>query len=249
MKDNIESINDLGRVVDFLKRSGKKFILRGQTKDKTLKPQIARVNYLLLDNEIEIFEEFKKETARFLSCREEISIPKNDFEWFVWAQHYGLLTRCLDWTYFHGVALFFAVNNDMDNDGVIWIYELPPNESDEWLPLIHGSITEKQIFEFTKIKIYHPKSFLDPRTDNQGSVVTICPYPWQPIEELVDNKRLTKILVPKDFKQGIRTTLDQQHNLNEESLFSRENQAKEIESICKAINFKYVGLREGIYVN
>ncbi|MEI7998835.1 MAG: FRG domain-containing protein [Candidatus Omnitrophota bacterium] len=244
----IESINMLEQVVVSLKKTGKKFIFRGQSKDMPLMPQAARCNPITATNEIKIFEDFKKRMTCYLGNREEIAWPNNDFEWFVLAQHYGLITRCLDWTYFHGVALFFAVNKDIDSDGVIWIYELPPNESVEWLPLAHRDVVEKQPFEFLGIKIYHPKSFLDFRTDKQGAVVTICPYPWRPLEEVVDGNRLIKIFVSKDFKRVIRTVLSEQHNLTEESLFSKENIIEEIENICRGINSQYAQKSDAVLV-
>lgn len=230
----ISSINDLKKLVTSLKNGGKEFVFRGQSKDWTLLPKIARENYFSVDDEIKIFNEFKEKTLPYIIAteRKPESFPNNDFEWLTLGQHYGLKTRYLDWTRCNEVALFFAVDGIADGDGIVWIYELPPNESDEWLPLGHRDILEKTPFQFNIIKLYHPKSFLDTRTDNQYALVSIHPHPWKSMETIVDNKRLIKLSVLSHSKKIIRNELYKK-GVNYASLFMG------IKGICRDINSKY----------
>jgi hypothetical protein len=53
-------------------------------------------------------------------------------------RHYGLPTRCVDWTLDPFIALFFACRRDLDNPGVVWWMDYK-NFSDavasQWMPL------------------------------------------------------------------------------------------------------------------
>lgn len=46
--------------------------------------------------------------------------PKNDKEFLFLAQHYGLPTRLLDWTYNPLIALYFACCSNFDKDGIVY---------------------------------------------------------------------------------------------------------------------------------
>ena len=77
-----------------------------------------------------IFNDFKRKYSMFTDVR-----PKNDKEFLFLAQHYGLPTRLLDWTYNPLVALYFSCcSTDVrykNQNGLFVLYPEPWKENFE----------------------------------------------------------------------------------------------------------------------
>ena len=104
--------------IDVLKSKGRRNALyRGQSDSSwRLVPSIFR-NGARGISERSILHSWKKQAAFFAS-----PMPRDDVEWLVLAQHYGLATPLLDWTTNPLVALFFACDGAHDSNaaGCVW---------------------------------------------------------------------------------------------------------------------------------
>ncbi|HOC94250.1 MAG TPA: FRG domain-containing protein [bacterium] len=105
-------------------------IFRGQPHDWPLCPSLTRI---LIKNKVNIndarvienklLEDFQ--TKRHL--HENVCNKLNEKDLLAWweiMQHYGAPTRLLDWTKSPYVALYFAVNDLSENDGVVYVLEV-----------------------------------------------------------------------------------------------------------------------------
>ncbi|HML95586.1 MAG TPA: FRG domain-containing protein [Thermodesulfobacteriota bacterium] len=100
-------------------------LFRGQRRDWELLPRLGRLSLRGEINNIEklILEEFKRTSLPLTEFK-----PENDWDVLALAQHHGLPTRLLDWTYSALAGLWFAVNetpskdkNGKEEPGVVWI--------------------------------------------------------------------------------------------------------------------------------
>jgi hypothetical protein len=103
------------------------FLFRGQSTDGPLIPRIARLKPKgkLPNIESLMLREFERLSLPFTEFE-----PKDQWDLLALAQHHGLPTRLLDWSYSALAALWFCVNkppledeNGKKLDGVVWLFK------------------------------------------------------------------------------------------------------------------------------
>ena len=120
---------------------------------------------VLKQYEKEVFEDFKRKYSMFTDAR-----PKNDKEFLFLAQHYGLPTRLLDWTYNPLIALYFACCSNFDKDGIVYqSYQFSRKVFNE---------DKDDIFSFPAITLLVP-NMTDVRYKNQNGIFVLYPEPWK----------------------------------------------------------------------
>jgi hypothetical protein len=169
------------------------------------------------------------------------------WNWLALAQHHGLPTRLLDWTYSPYVAAHFATNelSLYETDGVIWCVNfletnrlLPPKlkaileaEDSDTFTAEMLSRAAQTLREFDRlaespgendrsfVAFFEPPS-LDERIVNQFALFSLMPYATSRLDQWLGERPevFYRIIIPAALKWEVRDKLDQA-NITERVLF------------------------------
>ena len=201
------SIEELSDFVVFIEQHCKQeeSLFRGQASDWLLRPKLARLHVpdgrSLLGIEQEMLDHFERAVVAYMSVP-----PVSRWELCALAQHHGMATRLLDWTYNPLAALWFALDKPAVApvaNAVVWMF--CPSESDI-VSNVDSSPTS------VSAVCYWKPLHISPRIRAQGGVFTVHPFvsgTLQPLQEAKDHHpKLTKILIPRSSFSNIRYQLD-----------------------------------------
>jgi len=219
-----------------LGRFRSRYAFRGLAdEDYKLESRMARHGGDFRKLERHLLRNFKKYAHRSVVEKDSV------WNWLSVAQHYGLPTRLLDWTYSPFVAMHFATA-DLDAyhlDGVIWAVNYL--KAHEILPeKLYGKLLEEGANVYTVEMLYEsiksineleelsPEPFIiffeppsiDDRIVNQFAFFSVSSRSDVKLNSWLEDKPdiWRKIIIPAELKWEIRDKLDQA-NITERVLF------------------------------
>jgi hypothetical protein len=210
------------------------FIFRGQDINAALYPKLQRLlpdKDRRADRERIMLEEFRRTSAAFTG-----HVKVNDWDLVSIAQHHGLPTRLLDWTYSALAALWFAVAPNKPQDAVVFLLKTRVNdfitqtEEDTLTP-----------FKLPATRIYRPRH-VTPRISAQRGIFTVHRMQesggFRAVENISElNPRLIKFIVPPDAFHLIAQQLDG-CGVNGFALFP------DLAGLCGYLTWRYVHFPE-----
>jgi hypothetical protein len=230
-------ISIIGNVKSECERDGNnsELLFRGQQQDKQLLPKLARLN---LNGEIKSIEvlmldEFKRSSLPLIEFE-----PKDNWDWLALAQHHGLPTRLLDWTYNALVALWFVVENSPEKNerGVVWILKTEPSDfrdteqdtnplNNKVTKIFRSRVMSRRISAQSGVFTVH-------RISDKGKVV-------QFESNATFREKLIKINIPAESFASIRKSLKMM-GVNHSTIFP------DIDGLCKHLERRFSKLNDEI---
>jgi hypothetical protein len=220
-----------------LQRFRSDYAYRGMTyAGQDLTTTLMRLGGNFHELEAHLLRNFKK------YARRDSATDNSEWNWLAMAQHHGVPTRLLDWTYSPYVALHFATDDveAYDHDGVVWcvnyvqVHRMLPRKLRDILSrersnaftvemLAESARTLRDLERLARnvFALFFEPPSLDDRIVNQFALFSMMSSPSARLDDWLEDQRpdlVRRIIIPAALKWEVRDKLDQA-NITERVLF------------------------------
>lgn len=244
----VKTFLDLKRVLDNLLMKG--FVFRGINDKKQLLPKILRQSVDCSKKEFDILSLFEQYYGLYASAN-------NCWEFLSIAQHYGLMTRLIDFSQNPYVALFFALHSRRTEKGAYQIYAIDSKK----LTTIYNAVEKTKVIGETLVieSTYYDAgtNFSEMLKTELGKLENNCVYSVKPNFRnprifaqqglFIVPSVLDETLIMKGFNEQF-DVINIPDDLREEALeylsgigFDEFHLMPDLASVCFEINFKALG--------
>lgn len=193
------------------------WVFRGHADpDWELVPKAGRPEFAEIDDE-DLFLDWRGRALEHVEV-----VPKDDWDWLAIAQHHGLATRLLDWSYNPLAAAFFAVENCVDSDGVVYAY----------LDSYRKRLDDTQPFELEGVSKVRPRGVARRITRQSGCFTIHGPADLSLGGEISGDRKLERIVIRKDYVPQLQKELSY-FGISKASLFP------DLDGLAAHLNWTY----------
>ncbi len=209
-------ITKLSEYMEFVEGLGKGFSLsRGQSQNYPLLPSALRRdssgNRKYAKREIKNFlEQFKINSYQYMPTPWDV---RNDVEWMLYAQHYGIPTRLMDFTTSHITSLLFAVEksfqHESDKDAVVYFLspEMLNMKHKQQMSIINISNENESSLDGLDGPVVIQGRKINPRVNAQKGLFVLFQDDDNPLENINDDSILKKLIIKSDYTKSMLASL------------------------------------------
>jgi len=164
---------------------------------------------------LHFLEQFQINSQHYMETPRDI---KSDYEWMVYAQHYGIPTKLLDFTQSHIISLMFAVEkafvtDKKDENQDVYVWFLNPSELNRKncqtseVVLISDETDKNLKLEDHNGPVAVQGRKINTRINAQNGVFVYFQDSSEPLDEILDSSVLKKVTICGRSKKKILVSL------------------------------------------